>query len=171
MLSTESGLESYAICQNYIHHYLSLNTENFIPGKPHPVLSTSSGSPREAARIPVKLRLLTGTYILQTTRAAFNQHKVNPTCLMCGTADETVNHFLLDCAALSNKRAPIIDDIMRCYNEICVKLGISKLQVGMEQLIVDSSVLLNMYPLLTNYDILDIHYHTVRLVYTLHCAR
>ena len=41
----------------------------------------------------------------------FNQNRIDPTCLLCKEGDETVEHFLLNCTALSSARQPIIDNI------------------------------------------------------------
>jgi hypothetical protein len=41
-----------------------LNTEKCYPGKMHPLLSINCKSSRDVNRIPTKLKLLTGTYIL-----------------------------------------------------------------------------------------------------------
>ena len=37
--------------------------------------------------------LLTGTYVLQSTRAKFTQYKVNPTCTLCGDEPEDQKHL------------------------------------------------------------------------------
>ena len=54
---------------------------------------------------------MTGTYILQSNRAAFNQNAIDPTCLLCKNGEETIKHFLLSCTALSSAREPIIEII------------------------------------------------------------
>ena len=64
-----------------------------IPGKCHPFLFNASGGVHEASRIPVRLRIATGTYILQCNRAVYNQFECDSTCNLCGDADETLTHF------------------------------------------------------------------------------
>ena len=44
-----------------------------------------------------KAKLMTGTYVLQSNRAKFNQYSVDPTCLLCGDDAEDMIHFLLKC--------------------------------------------------------------------------
>ena len=61
---------------------------------------------------------MTGTYILQSKRAMFNQNRIDPACLLCKEGDETVEHFLLNCTALSSARQPITDII----TDTCVSL-------------------------------------------------
>ena len=70
-----------------------------IPGKCQPLLFNPSGGVHEASRIPVRLRIATVTYILLCNRA---------TCNLCGDADETLTHFLLECKALHECRQPIV---------------------------------------------------------------
>ena len=84
-----------------------LHTEDYSYGQRHPVIQTI-GNAREIPRISTKLKLVTGTYILQSNRAAFNQNAIDPTCLLCKNGEETIKHFLLSCTALSSAREPII---------------------------------------------------------------
>ena len=53
--------------------------------------------------------LLTGTFILQSNRARFNQNEVDPTCQLCYAESETLTHFLLKCRKLETVRKPILD--------------------------------------------------------------
>ena len=57
-------------------------------GKSHPVWSSVRCNVMDNRRAQVKCKLLTGTYILQGNRAAFNQHEVDPTCQLCSAAPE-----------------------------------------------------------------------------------
>ena len=89
-----------------------LNTGIYRPGVCHPLV-TSFGDLREVPCIAVKLKIVTVTYILQTTRAAFNQNAVNPTCLACNRDDETLRHFLLGCPVLLSRCEPVIHQIIK----------------------------------------------------------
>ena len=62
----------------------------------------------------MKLKLVTGTYILQMNRSTFNQNEIDPICLICKEEPETVDHFLIRCSALAEGRQPIMDNIIRC---------------------------------------------------------
>ena len=62
---------------------------------------------RDAYRVRLKLKLASGCYILQSSRATFNKNEVNPTCLLCGEEDENLAHFLLRCKSLDTVRQPI----------------------------------------------------------------
>ncbi|MEW8544513.1 MAG: hypothetical protein AB2693_13365 [Candidatus Thiodiazotropha sp.] len=92
-----------------------LNKEEYTPGKIHPVLRIPLSSVREITRVPVKLKLLTGSYLFQSTRSAFNQNKIDPTCLLCGLESEDLPHFIFRCDTLNSIRAPILVDIEAEY--------------------------------------------------------
>jgi hypothetical protein len=49
--------------------------------------------------------LVTGTYILQSKKARYNQYAVDPTCLLCKNGPETSVHFLMECKALQEARS------------------------------------------------------------------
>ena len=92
----------------------------------HPLLE-STGNLREVPRIAVHLKIVTGTYILQTNRQSFNQNQVNPTCLLCKSDDETIAHFLLNCTTLDTIRQPILRDIKHILRDCAVDLTDSKI--------------------------------------------
>ena len=58
----------------------------------------------ETVRDQLKYKLLTGTYILQVNRAAFNQYTVDPTCKLCLAAPETRQHSIAECSAYEPER-------------------------------------------------------------------
>ena len=64
--------------------------------------------------IHARLMVATGTYVLQTNRAAYNQNNCDARCSLCGEYDETLSHFLLECSALEETRHPIIQDVLNC---------------------------------------------------------
>jgi hypothetical protein len=65
----------------------------------------------DISRIPVKLRLVTGTYVLQTKRIKYYRNITDPTCLLCGAAEENVLHFILQCENLQSKRVALLSEI------------------------------------------------------------
>ena len=69
-----------------------------------------SGDLREVPRIAVHLKIVTGTYNT-THRHSFNQNQVDPLCLLCKGANETIAHFLLDCTTIEIIRQNILKDI------------------------------------------------------------
>ena len=56
-----------------------INKDSLKVGTCHHVCFTVRNSIYVSRRAQLKCRLLTGTYILQGNRAAFNQYQVNPT--------------------------------------------------------------------------------------------
>ena len=58
----------------------------------------------QASRVNIKLRLMTGTYSLQTVRAYTYKQIPSPKCLLCDAEEETLHHFILQCPALHKER-------------------------------------------------------------------
>ncbi|CAC5418774.1 unnamed protein product [Mytilus coruscus] len=86
--------------------------EIYTIGKCYPIARTLSVNIRDISRIPVRLKILTGTYIFQAKRAVFNKTTPDGTCLMCKKNEETMNHFLLICEELECIRKPLILEII-----------------------------------------------------------
>ena len=57
-----------------------VNPDSLKVGQSHPVWSTVRCNIMDNKSARLKCKLLTGTYILQGNRNAFNQHAVDPTC-------------------------------------------------------------------------------------------
>jgi hypothetical protein len=75
--------------------------------QPHTVWRSTSWDPRDVRRATYKARILTGAYILQCNRAAFNQTR-DTSCPLCKDPEEDIPHFLVQCSALSKERDPIL---------------------------------------------------------------
>ena len=90
---------------------------DFTPGKAHRLWTDTNYDKRYIRRSCIKSKLLTGTYILQQNRARFNQFAVDPTCLMCGDAPETISHFLLHCKALTEARNYYLEKSLHHFPE------------------------------------------------------
>ena len=89
-----------------------MDTTMFKPGTLHPIVDIDSPSSRDVTRLAVKLKMITGTYLLQSNRASFNQIAVDPKFLLCGKEPETLGHLLLRCEVLDSTRRPL-------YAELC----------------------------------------------------
>ena len=97
---------------------------NFLKvGKSHHVWSTVRNCLTDNKRAQLKCKLLTGTYILQGNRAAFNQYTIDPTCKLCLAAPETRQHFIAECPAFEAEREafsenlrnnPVLPDELKC---------------------------------------------------------
>ena len=121
----------------------------------------------------MKLRLASGSYILQSNRAAFNQNEVKPTCLLCGEEDETLEHFLLRCNSLETVRQSILGDLChvllrstgRNFNQLCTEDKLRGL--------IDCSFLLEKhYKNKARVEcISNVDFHCKRLIFALHSTR
>ena len=161
---------------SHLRLYSSLKylSPTYSVGKCHPAVRPYNLSIRDIYHIPVKNKILTGTYILQTNRAKFNQKEINPTCQLCYTAEETLDHFLLKCKVLDNVRNSIVKDIQNVLSDFLVVYPAAS-EFSLLQMIVDSSVVLagccdkvpgKLHELVDNE-----HYHSRRLTYILHTKR
>ena len=74
-----------------------LNTLKYTIGRSHLVWQDASFDVMSVHKAGWKVRLMSGTYMLQATRAKFNQHEVDPSCLLCRKEPENTENFLLRC--------------------------------------------------------------------------
>ena len=73
-------------------------------GEPHPIWPADA-PPSSILAASYRAKMLTGTYILQSTRAKYNQHEVDATCLLCGGDTEDMVHFIVMCPTLHEVRS------------------------------------------------------------------
>ena len=97
------------------------------------------GCVSDLPRVHTKLKLVTGTYILQVNRVRFNQNKIDATCQICHQAEETLELFVLDCSVLEPARRSALDAVL------CIAYELLDRPLPMErdqllQLILDSSI-------------------------------
>ena len=154
-----------------------LNVSNYQPGKLHPFLQIEPNSVRDIPRLAVKLKLLCGVYVLQSTRASFNQNDIDPTCQVCSSSPETLLHFILECPILETIRNPIISDITFEYAKLNFTTNsFEDLSADKQlQIIMDCTVLfdtVNQNKRVKYCEKLQqLEYQTRRLLHNLHCAR
>lgn len=116
-----------------------LNAEDYVPGKKHWLIQHTR-EVRDITRLKTKLKLVTGSYILQINRACFNQNQVDPTCMICHNDEETTEHFILSCKASAEVRKPMMDRlVVFARNMIQTPIDSETLI----QLILDSSKVVN----------------------------
>ena len=77
-----------------------MNTQKYSIGQVQLVWCDAGHDIMSVQKAGWRARLMTGTYMLQATRARFNQHQVDPTRLLCCKEPENVKHFLLICEPL-----------------------------------------------------------------------
>ena len=128
------------ISQARLYSSLKFLSRHYTVGKCHPAIKPVPLSKRDINWIPVKNKILTGSYILQTNRVKFNQNEINTECQLCWSADETLQHFLQDCLFLENTRKPNISDltVLNKLLEVCPLVK----RHSFQQLVVDCSVIL-----------------------------
>ena len=73
-------------------------------GVTHIVWESAANNLHDIRRSITKVRMMTGVYMLQSTRARFNQYSVEKTCPLCRLDSEDLTHMLLRCPALSDVR-------------------------------------------------------------------
>ena len=95
--------------------YLDFN--NYTPGKLHKLLTRICKSKGERHRIPIKLKMLTGSYILQSLRHMIFNEGTYSLCMACNNDDETLEHMILHCKAWSKAREQILPAIERLLSE------------------------------------------------------
>ncbi len=94
-------------------------------GSPHMAVSSVSPSVMDVRKATTKLRLITGTYSLQSNRATFNQFS-NSNCIMCAQEPETRLHFLCMCPAMAQHRDICLKDL-KAQVLLAIGLDIDKL--------------------------------------------
>ena len=84
-----------------------LSSYNLSKGKIHPLLKINCQSTSDIMRLPFKVTILTGS-CTQTKRVRMYQKEEDPTCLLCKSNEENIEHFVLTCNKLSDTRDPIL---------------------------------------------------------------
>ncbi len=77
---------------------------DFRVGTPHPIWTTTHSAFHDIRKSILKVKLITNVYVFQANRSRFNKYAVDPTCPLCGSEPETLQHFLVSCVALSSVR-------------------------------------------------------------------
>ncbi|CAG2256182.1 unnamed protein product [Mytilus edulis] len=106
-------------------------------GSVHPLAISVNANLKDIRKIPVRLKISTGNYILQTHKASFSKNNfISPTCKLCGKADETVEHFILLCEKLEETRIPLLSKILDNGSLILAKVATS-FPIDLIQLIIN----------------------------------
>ena len=148
------------------HFKLQENSARF----PHQLWLGSKYSPSASRKAAIKAKIVTNTYRLQSNKAKFNKYEVNPTCVMCDEGDETREHFILTCKALSQKRDPYLARLTNMLTPILGNLDTNTEKLF--ELIVDCSSTRLDSNLTENNNIQSQIESIGRdLLYTLHCQR
>ena len=124
--------------------------------------ATVSDSVFDSRRAQLKCRLVTGTYTLQSKKAVFNLHLVDPTCQLCKSAPETRKHFLARCPTYGEVREKSPIKSVKCLKDLlmCRLLSTYTSYPGSFSICINSEQ-----------DIYKLELHSRELIHTLHCRR
>ena len=81
-----------------------LNLHDCSVGEVHQCWKSVDHNTRDVRRALIKVKILTGVYVLPYNRAKFNQHAVSSTRCLCRAAVEDRVHFVLGCSGLDPVR-------------------------------------------------------------------
>jgi hypothetical protein len=84
-----------------------LSNHNMSKCKIHPILKHRCYSSLDISRIPVKLRLVTGTYVLQTKRIKYYRNETDPTIALISDSKASLSdcsclHWRMKCSTFSS---------------------------------------------------------------------
>ncbi|CAC5378098.1 unnamed protein product [Mytilus coruscus] len=88
-----------------------LNSDIFMLGKIHPLLRIKHQSLRDSKRVPTKIKLLTGTYMLHPSRYKIHKEGTEDHSISCDCKEETLEHMFIGCEAWNYLRDPILQTI------------------------------------------------------------
>ena len=88
-----------------------LDIDSMKIGETHPVWNSLDSVVSDVRKGTIKCRMLTGTYILQSTSHKFSRATVSATCKCCGLYEEDLAHMLLECPAFIHQRKPLYSEI------------------------------------------------------------
>ena len=95
-----------------------LTAENLETGKIHPLFKINCHSAIDTVRLPIKLKLLTGTYILQSKGIRMYKNEIDPTCLLCAKEEDNIEHFILNCKSLNKVGNTILQELITTFNTL-----------------------------------------------------
>ncbi|CAG2227484.1 unnamed protein product [Mytilus edulis] len=95
--------------------FLNLNFGN--ADSTHPVWDSVEQNLIEIRKASTKVRMLTGTYMVQADKHKFSQYTIDPTCLLCHREIEDILHVLTQCPVLCNERKEYFTPIKQLVTE------------------------------------------------------
>ena len=142
-------------------------------GSTHIVWEAAANNVHDVRRSIPKVRMLTGVYMLQTTKAKFNQYKVEPTCPLCRLEPEDLSHMLLRCPALADTREAPLSDIRGLITRLFgSRLWSSWSRSTLVSVLIDCNNLKPLMQLGVDYDVLlQLEVLSRRYCYRLHSKR
>ncbi|CAC5387641.1 unnamed protein product [Mytilus coruscus] len=152
--------------------YINIKTRPI--GNPHQIWKFTSNNTLEVKKAEIKGKLITRTYTLQIDRAKFSRNVEQDMCLLCNSATEDTEHFMLECNALKTERDKHLTTLKSyVINNIGNKIFDKIVDEGlMVQFIMDSSSeKIKQIVNIKHQNIRDIENITRTLCYGLHTKR
>ena len=100
-----------------------LNIDCLKIGSTHTVWSSIESTTTEVRMGITKYRMMTGTYIFQTSKYKFSKANESATCKCCAFGDDDVLHILFECTALHVKRKQYFSNVKSIVTN---SIGISR---------------------------------------------
>ncbi|VDI17433.1 Hypothetical predicted protein [Mytilus galloprovincialis] len=119
--------------------YINIKTRPI--GNSHQILKFTSNNTLEVKKAEISAKLITRTYTLQVDRATFSRNVEQDMCLLCNSATEDTEHFMLECSALQTERDKHLTPLKSYVkNNVGNKIFEKNMDEGqMVQFILDSS--------------------------------
>ena len=146
-----------------------LTFENLEKGKIHPLFKINCHTGKDISRLSVKLKLLTGSYILQSKRIRMYKTETEATCLLCKEKEETMEHFILGCRCLETVRNPVLHELVTKLKECDIDFWQLN-ETNKIQLILDSTTI-GKTRKITSASAQLVEILTRRLIFQLHITR
>jgi hypothetical protein len=129
-------LKSRLLEEAKLYKSLKLMDNHLTFGNVHPLAKSTTYNIRDIARIHIRLKIVTGNYILQSDKAAFSKKSTSPTCLLCKKSEETTTHFLIVCEKLEETRTPILSKIIQEVSSVFAELKLCE-KIDLLQIIIN----------------------------------
>ncbi|CAG2250967.1 unnamed protein product [Mytilus edulis] len=134
------------------------------------VLKIKRYTNKDRFRIPIKLKLLTGTYSLQPLRYKIYKEGNQEICNACSHEVETVEHLLVKCKAWDNIRRPVIKEIENILTSNS-KIEWESLNEGTKIQILMDITMVQRQLSLNSEEVSKIEHQAKRLIFLIHSAR
>ena len=118
-----------------------LNPRSVTVGKLHMCWSSVRHNVRDNRRAELKVKVLTGAYILQANRSCFNQYAVDPSYKLCLKEPEDREHFIARCDSLEHVRKPYRQKFNMIFNNIIPSQSIDS--IVFTKLVLDCSMVVH----------------------------
>ena len=137
-----SYLEAVWEQEIYSKKYLKyLNPHSVTVGKLHVCWSSVRHNVRDNRRAELKVKVLTGAYILQANRSCFNQYAVDPSYKLCLKEPEDREHFIARCDSLEHVKKPYRQKFNMIFNNIIPSQSIDS--IVFTKLVLDCSMVVH----------------------------